>query len=69
MKSAGKGAAISRKSRAVIGWKNTNQRESLVHNLQALHEFCESAEGGVGSFDKTRFKEQIGGKQSSLGQE
>ena len=69
MESARKEVAISRKSRAVIGWKNTNRREPSVHNLQFLHEFCVSAEGGVGSFDKTRFQEQIGRKQSSLGQE
>ena len=44
------------KSRAMIGWKMTNEKASLVYNLWAVYEFFLSAEGGVRSFDESGFK-------------
>ena len=56
MESEGKGAAIYRENRAVIGWKKTNERASLVHNLKAAHEFFLSAEGVFKSFYGSGFE-------------
>ena len=53
MESAGKGAAIYRKNRAVIAWKKTNERVSLVNSL------CRQRTG----------LKVLDGKESGLGQE
>ena len=51
IKIAGKGAAVE-KYRTVIGGKRINERASFGYNVEAVHKFFLSAEGGFRSFDK-----------------
>ena len=58
----------TRKSQAAIGWKKTNGKASLVHNLWAVQELFVDSELGWKFWWKC-LQEQIGGKESALGQE
>ena len=47
---------IIEKSLVVIGWNKTNERVSLVYNLQTVHKFFLVAEGWVRNFGESGFK-------------
>ena len=55
------------KSRAVIGWKKTNERASLAHDLEAAHEFFLSVEGEIRNFDENGFKSRWMERKAALG--